>query len=141
MGRLLPMNNVSKCRRRWSAPSRRWRGIQIFTNVNGRPLEARVRADLRAHACRDLLIKLHPTRGLSMPDYASEKKSKLEICGSSAGATSERMRAHGVLGLLRPLAELKVITHHGRHDPVPEDRIGWGMDCLGARTADEDFRY
>jgi aminocarboxymuconate-semialdehyde decarboxylase len=35
---------------------------------------------------------------------------------------------------------LKVITHHmGAMIPYLEDRIGWGMDQLGARTADEDY--
>src|SRR3954468_6320787 len=55
-------------------------GIQIFTNIAGVPLdEPRFAPVFAAMATYDLPIWLHPARTASMPDYASESKSRFEM--------------------------------------------------------------
>ena len=48
--------------------------------------------------------------------------------------------AHGVLADVREAAQPKIITHHlGAMAPFFVERIGYGMDQFGTRTADEDY--
>src|SRR5437879_11049524 len=43
-------------------------------------------------------------------------------------------------GMLDRLPKLRIITHHlGAMAPFFVNRIGYGMDQLGARTSDEDY--
>src|ERR1043165_9206880 len=59
------------------------RGIQIFTNIAGHPLdEERFGPVFAAMAAHDLPIWLHPARTAPMPDYAPESKPRFEMwCG------------------------------------------------------------
>jgi len=42
--------------------------------------------------------------------------------------------------MLQKLPDLKIITHHlGAMAPYFDERIGLGMDQMGARTSDEDY--
>ena len=141
----LPMNNVPEALHEMDRAIGELgaRGIQIFTNVNGRPLDEPEFAPIfeRMHAY-DLPIWLHPTRGPSMTDYASEKKSKFEIWWLFGWPyeTSAACARMVFSGFFDRWPNLKVITHHmGAMIPYLEDRIGWGMDQLGARTAGEDY--
>ena len=55
-------------------------GIQIFTNVKGKPLDLpEFEPIFAAMADYDLPIWMHPARGANFPDYLSEDKSKYEI--------------------------------------------------------------
>src|SRR6266566_3138208 len=55
-------------------------GAQIFTNVNGRPLdEPDFLPIFEKMAELDAPIWVHPARGSGFPDYQSEKKSKFEL--------------------------------------------------------------
>ena len=140
----LPMNNVPECLEEIDRTLKMGaRGIQIFTNVNGRPLDEPEFAPIfeKMHAC-DLPIWLHPTRGPSMNDYASEKKSKFEIWWLFGWPyeTSAACARMVFSGFFDRWPNLKVITHHmGAMIPYLENRIGMGMDQMGTRTADEDY--
>ena len=119
------------------------RGIQIFTNVNGRPLDEPEFAPLfeQMHAY-DLPIWLHPTRGPKMPDYPGESKSKFEIWWLFGWPyeTSAAMARMVFSGFFDRWPKLKIITHHmGAMVPYLEARVGLGMDQMGTRTADEDY--
>jgi predicted TIM-barrel fold metal-dependent hydrolase len=119
------------------------RGIQIFTNVNGRPLDEPEFAPIfeRMHAY-DLPIWMHPARGPGMSDYATEKKSKYEIWWLFGWPyeTSAAMARMVFAGFFDRWPGLKIITHHmGAMVPFFEARIGLGMDQLGSRTGDEDY--
>jgi predicted TIM-barrel fold metal-dependent hydrolase len=78
----LPLNNVPACLEEITRAIEHLdaKGIQIFTNVNGRPLDDPEFAPIfdKMHQY-DLPIWMHPTRGPSMKDYASEDRSKFEI--------------------------------------------------------------
>ncbi len=118
-------------------------GVQIFTNVSGRPLdkpETLPLFDLMAELDRPIWI--HPARGADFPDYKSEPKSHYEIWWTFGWPyeTSVAM-AHLVFsGLFDRHPDLKIITHHlGGMIPYFEGRVGPGWDQLGTRTSDEDY--
>ncbi len=118
-------------------------GVQVFSNVLGRPLtdpSTLPLFDLMAKV--DLPIWLHPARGANVPDYKGEKKSHYEIWWTFGWPyeTSVAM-AHIVFeGLFDKHPGLKIITHHmGAMVPYFEGRVGPGWDQLGTRTSDEDY--
>ncbi len=118
-------------------------GVQIFTNVLGRPLtkpETMPLFDVIAEMDRP--IWMHPARGADFPDYRGESKSHYEIWFVFGWPyeTSVAM-AHLVFsGLFDHHPDLKIITHHmGGMIPYFEGRVGPGWDQLGTRTSDEDY--
>jgi aminocarboxymuconate-semialdehyde decarboxylase len=118
-------------------------GVQIFTNVNGKPLDRPEFFPLfEAMAEYDLPVWVHPARGANMPDYLSEDRSAYEIWWTFGWPyeTSVFM-AHMVFSkVLQRLPNLKFITHHlGGMVPYFEGRVGPGWDQLGKRTTDEDY--
>jgi uncharacterized protein len=118
-------------------------GVQIFTNVLGRPLdkpETMPLFDLMAEL--DLPIWLHPARGADFPDYKSETKSHYEIWWTFGWPyeTSVAMAHLVFAGLFDKHPDLEIITHHmGAMIPYFEGRVGPGWDQLGTRTSDEDY--
>jgi aminocarboxymuconate-semialdehyde decarboxylase len=118
------------------------RGVQTFTNIAGHPLdEPRFRPFFAAMAAHDLPIWLHPARTSSMPDYASEPRSRFEMwwCFGWPYETTIAMARLVFDGIYDRHPKLKIITHHlgGGMIPFFDGRIGPGMDVLGARTVDE----
>lgn len=114
------------------------RGVQIFSNVDGRPLDApEFLPVFDSMAAQDLPIWLHPARPSSFPDYAAEKKSRYEMWWVF-GWPYETSVAMGRLvfsGLFDRHPNLKIITHHmGAMIPYFQGRVGAGLDQLGART-------
>ena len=118
-------------------------GVQIFTNVAGRPLDEKDFEPIFATMAEfDLPIWLHPARTASMPDYAKEQKSRFEMwwCFGWPYETSVAMVRLALCGLLDCYPRLKIITHHlGGMIPYYDGRIGPGLDVLGSRTSDEDY--
>lgn len=118
-------------------------GVQIFTNVLGRPLdspETMPLFDLMADLDRP--IWMHPARGADFPDYKGEAKSRYEIWWTLGWPyeTSVAMAHLVFAGLFDRLPDLKIITHHGGGMiPFFEGRVGPGWDQLGTRTSDEDY--
>jgi len=121
----------------------RARGIQLFTNVCGKPIVAPEFLPLfDAMAAFDLPIWLHPYRGANISDYATEDQSLYEIWWTFGWPyeTSVAMARIVFAGLFDTHPALKIITHHmGAMAPYFEGRVGWGLDQLGARTSDRDY--
>jgi predicted TIM-barrel fold metal-dependent hydrolase len=120
------------------------KGIQIFTNVNGRPLDDPEFYPVFERSVKkyDLPIWLHPVRTAKFADYPVESKSRYEIWWLFGWPyeTSVCMARLVFSGMLQKLPNLKVITHHlGAMAPYFDERIGLGMDQMGARTVDEDY--
>jgi aminocarboxymuconate-semialdehyde decarboxylase len=118
-------------------------GVQVFTNIAGRPLYAPQTQPLFDFmAERDLPMWMHPARGADFPDYKSEPKSHYEIWWTFGWPyeTSAAM-AHMVFGgLFERHPGFKLITHHmGGMVPYFAGRVGPGWDQLGKRTSDEDY--
>jgi len=141
----LPMNNVAACtiEIKRAIEELGAKGIQIFTNVNGRPLDDEEFAPIfEAMHAYDLPIWMHPTRGPSMTDYASETSSKYEIWWLFGWPyeTSAAMARMVFSGFFDRWPNLKIITHHmGAMVPFLEARVGLGMDQMGSRTANVDY--
>ena len=118
-------------------------GVQIFTNIAGRPLDDPAYEPIfAAMAELDLPIWLHPARTAAMPDYAAEQKSRFEMwwCFGWPYETSVAMVRMVLAGLLDRHPKLKIITHHlGGMIPFYDGRIGPGLAVLGSRTLDEDY--
>jgi aminocarboxymuconate-semialdehyde decarboxylase len=118
-------------------------GVQVFTNVLGRPLdkpEIMPLFDLMAEI--DLPIWIHPARGADMADYKSEPKSHYEIWWTFGWPyeTSVAMAHLVFAGLFDKHPNIKIITHHmGAMIPYLEGRVGPGWDQLGTRTSEEDY--
>ena len=118
-------------------------GIQIFTNVNGRPLDDPEFAPIFERMARaERPIWLHPTRTAKFADYATEPTSKFELWWAFGWPyeTSIAMARIAFAGYYDRFPNLRVITHHmGGMIPYFAGRIGPGLDQLGVRTDDEDL--
>jgi len=118
-------------------------GVQVFSNINGRPLDDPEFFPLFETADRlRCPILLHPARGAGFADYAGERTSKYEIWWTFGWPyeTSAAMQRLVFSRLFERLPTVRVVAHHlGAMIPYFEGRIGYGLDQFGARTADEDY--
>jgi aminocarboxymuconate-semialdehyde decarboxylase len=117
-------------------------GVQIYTNVNGRPLDLpEYQAIFDRMAARRLPIWMHPTRPPSFADYVGEPRSKYDLWWAF-GWPYETSVAMGRLvfsGIFDRHPDLMIITHHlGAMIPFCAGRIGGGLDQLGTRSEDPD---
>ncbi len=142
----LPMNNVAASLEEMDRAIGRLgaKGIQIFTNVNGRPLDEPEFFPIFERMVNkyDLPIWVHPVRTAKFADYPTEQKSKYEIWWLFGWPyeTSAFMARLVFSGMLDKLPKLKIITHHlGAMAPFLVNRLGYGMDQFGSRTSDEDY--
>jgi aminocarboxymuconate-semialdehyde decarboxylase len=141
----LPMNDVDAALRETERAIGQLgaRGIQIFTNVNGRPLDDPELWPLfERMVAHDLPIWMHPARAANVPDYLTEQRSKYEIWWTLGWPyeTSAAMARLVFSGAFDRLPGLKLITHHlGGLVPYLEGRVGPGWDQLGTRTTDVDY--
>jgi uncharacterized protein len=107
------------------------RGIQIFTNVNGKPLSSPEFLPLfEFMAGQDLPIWIHPMRGPHFSDYATEDHSENEIWFTFGWPyeTSACVTRLIFSGLFDKLPNLKIITHHmGGMIPYFADKVGLGF--------------
>jgi predicted TIM-barrel fold metal-dependent hydrolase len=142
----LPMNNVAASLEEMDRAIGKLgaKGIQIFTNVNGRPLDEPEFFPIFERMVKkyDLPIWVHPARTAKFADYPTEQKSKYEIWWLFGWPyeTSAFMARLVFSGMLDKLPKLKIITHHlGAMAPFLVNRLGYGMDQFGSRTSDEDY--
>jgi uncharacterized protein len=142
----IPMNSTDACLKEMERAVSQLgaRGIQIYTNVQGKPLDCPEFLPIFEEASRrDLAILMHPTRGADFPDYRTEEKSLYEIWWTLGWPyeTSVAMSRMVFSGLLQRLPNLKIVTHHlGGMVPYFEGRVGYGWDQLGSRTSDVDYK-
>jgi len=118
-------------------------GVQIYTNVAGKPLDDPSFAPFWKEMNKNgKPIWLHPARSSAVSDYPTESKSKYEIWWTF-GWSYETAAAMARLVFSRIMDKhpnLKIITHHfGGIVPMLEGRIGPGWDQIGSRTSDEDL--
>jgi predicted TIM-barrel fold metal-dependent hydrolase len=117
------------------------RGVQIGSNVNGRPLDdPQFRPLFSLMSQLGYPIWLHPTRSPDFPDYKTENRSKYDLWWAFGWPyeTSVAMGRLALSGVFDENPELKIITHHmGAMIPYFEGRIGPGLDQLGRRSDDE----
>lgn len=104
-----------------------FKGVQVTTNVNGKPLDSPEFMPLyEKMADYDLPIWIHPHRDNIIPDYLTEKQSKYGINGLFGWPyeTSVAMTRLIFSGMLDKYPNLKFITHHcGGMIPFFDQRI------------------
>ena len=141
----LPLNNVDASLAEMDrAIALGARGVQIFTNVNGMPLDDPSLFPIFEHATNRhrVAIWMHPARDARTADYPGENTSKYEIWQVLGWPyeTSVAMARMVFSGLFDKLPELRIVTHHlGAMIPYFEGRVGPLWDQLGSRTSDEDY--
>jgi len=112
-------------------------GVQIYTNVNGLPLDDPRFEPLFARMAElDRAIWVHPARIATMPDYASENRSKYELWWVFGWPYETAIFMSRLIfsGHLDRYPNLRILTHHaGGMVPHFAGRIGPGLDQLGAR--------
>jgi predicted TIM-barrel fold metal-dependent hydrolase len=106
----------------------RFRGVQIYTNMNGKPLDSPEFEPLFEMMARyNLPIWIHPTHGVTANDYSTETGGSKYAVASTFGWPYETTMAMNRLvfgGILERYPNLKVITHHcGGMVPFYEQRI------------------
>ena len=142
----MPMNNVPEAIKEMdrAIDTLGARGIEIKTNVNGRPLDDPEFFPIFEHATRThgVPIWMHPERPATMTDYASEPKSRYEIWQVMGWPyeTTAAMARIVFSGILDRLPDLRIITHHcGGMLPFFAGRAESLWAQLGSRTTDEDY--
>ena len=112
------------------------RGVQIYTNVLGRPVsDQRYRPIFAAMAARDLPVLVHPFRTSQVPDYAEERQSEDEIWFTfgwpyESSAFAARMVFGGIF---EELPHVKIVLHHfGGMIPSLAARIDLGFQQIFA---------
>ena len=120
------------------------RGIEIRTNVNGRPLDDPEFFPIfeRAAKHHKVAVWMHPIRPAGFTDYKTEPKSRYEIWQVMGWPyeTTAAMARMVFSGLFDKLPDLKIITHHcGGMLPFFGGRAETLWAQLGSRTSDEDY--
>ncbi len=110
----------------------RFRGVEIFTDINGKPVDSPEFMPLYEMMEQyNLPILLHPRRVSSKPDYAGETESKYQIYTNFGWPyeTSMAMARLAFSGIFDQYPNLKVITHHaGGMVPFFSKRIQLSKD-------------
>ncbi len=139
----LPMNNVPAALKEMDRAIRDLgaRGVQILTNVNGRPLDEPEFFPIfeTMSVKHDLPVWMHPFRPGTTSDYKGEDRSKYEIWQVLGWPfeTSVAMARMVFSGLLEKLPNLRIITHHcGGMLPYFAGRAESLWAQLGSRSAD-----
>ncbi|WP_167480618.1 amidohydrolase family protein [Mesorhizobium waimense] len=117
-------------------------GIQVFTNVAGRPLSDAAYLPLfEAMAAHDLPILIHPMRSAAFSDYASEDASQNEVWFTFGWPyeTSACVTRLIYSGLFDKLPGLKIVTHHmGGMIPYFAEKIALGFSQIFLGTLERN---
>jgi len=140
----MPTNNVEACVRETDRAIGELgaKGIQVFTNVLGKPLSApEFRPIFRNMVRHDLPVWVHPIRGPQFSDYATEKASENEIWFTFGWPYETTACVTRLIfsGIYDELPELKIITHHmGGMVPFYAGKIDLGFDQIFHGKTDEN---
>jgi len=142
----LPMNDIPAALEEMDRAIGRLgaRGIQIGTNILGRPLDDPEFFPVFERITRHhgLSVWMHPVRPQTFADYRTEQKSAYEIWQVLGWPyeTSAAMARIVFSGLLDRLPDLRILTHHcGGMIPYFSGRAETLWAQLGSRTADADY--
>jgi uncharacterized protein len=142
----LPMNNVPAALLEMDRAIEKLgaRGIEIKTNINGRPLDDPEFFAVfeRAASYHKVPVWMHPIRPAAFSDYTTEPKSRYEIWQVMGWPyeTTAAMARMVFSGLFDRLPDLNIITHHcGGMIPFFAGRAETLWAQLGSRTTDEDY--
>ena len=142
----LPMNNVPEALKEMDRAigTLGARGIEIKTNVNGRPLDDPEFFPIfeRATNHHGVPIWMHPIRPATFTDYKNEPRSRYEIWQVMGWPyeTTAAMARLVFSGVMDRLPDIRIITHHcGGMLPFFSGRAETLWAQIGSRTSDEDY--
>lgn len=119
-----------------------FKGVEVFTDVNGIPLDApQFLPVFEKMAAYDLPILLHPRRTNTTPDYPTEAHSRFLVYTNFGWPfeTSAAMARLAFGGVLERFPALKIITHHaGGMIPFFHKRVALAWDFNVERMG---YRY
>ena len=132
----LPMNNMDAALKEVDRAINdlQLRGVQIFTSINGKPLDSPVFLPLYQKMDQyDLPIWLHPVKEMTEPDYPGEQSSRYGLAAMIGWphATSMAIMRLAGSGILEKYPNLKFITHHS----------GGTVPYLAERIRHSPFKY
>ncbi len=140
----LPMNDMDAALKEVdrAITELRFRGIQISSSINGKPLDSPEFMPLyEKMAYYDLPILIHPQRVSKVPDYPNESESKhlvYQVFGWPYETTVVMTRLI-FSGVFEKYPDLKIITHHcGGMVPYFASRIAGQYDTMELRAG---YRY
>ncbi len=138
----LPFNNIDAALKEAERTIKDlgFKGIQIYTRVNGKPPSTDEMMPLYKLMCDfDLPIWIHPMRGSGQPDYAAETVSYNQLFSIFGWPydTTAAMARLVFAGIFEKFPTIKFITHHlGGMIPYFSDRLvvhyNNGLQRLGA---------
>jgi predicted TIM-barrel fold metal-dependent hydrolase len=139
----LPLNNIDASMKEAERAIKElgFRGIQMFTSIQGKPLSSEEFMPLyKMMADFDLPIWIHPLRTSSVPDYPTESSSFHQIFSVFGWPydTTAAMARLVFCGIFEKFPKIKFITHHcGGMIPYFADRItnhyNNGLERLGGK--------
>lgn len=139
----LPLNDIDASLREAERAIKElgFKGIQIYTSIQGKPLSSEEFMPLYELMCRfDLPIWIHPLRRSFTPDYPTEKNSFHQIFSIFGWPyeTTAAMTRLVFCGIFERFPNIKFITHHcGAMIPYFADRIvvhyNNGLERLGQK--------
>ncbi|CAN7630166.1 amidohydrolase family protein [Brucella pseudogrignonensis] len=120
------------------------RGIQVFSNVNGTPLDdPKFLPIFERMAHHDLPIWLHPVRSAEFSDYRTQTLSKYASFFTFGWPyeTTLAMTHLVFSGIFDKFPAIKIIAHHlGAMVPAFEGRVGVGFDDFTRNSTDDVVR-
>jgi uncharacterized protein len=125
----LPMNDIEAALRETDRAIKdlKFKGVQIFTPTNDKPLDSPEFLPLYAKMAEyQLPVFIHPHRDADYPDYRTEKESRysLNTLFGWIYETSAAMIRLTYSGIMEKYPDLRIITHHsGAMIPFLENRI------------------
>lgn len=125
----LPMHNIDAALKEAERSIKELglKGVLVYSNINGKPLDTPAFIPLYAMMARyDLPIWIHPRRDHTVADYSTESESKYRLHGVLGWPyeTQLAMCRLALSGTLEKYPNLKIITHHcGAGIPFIEHRI------------------
>jgi aminocarboxymuconate-semialdehyde decarboxylase len=132
----VPMNDVERALAELDRAVRELglRAVQIYTDINGRPLDDPQFAPFFDHvAALEIPILLHPVRGADRGDYPGETTSRFDtwrIAGWLYDTVAAMMRLV-FAGVFDRHPQIRIVTHHlGGFAPYASERIREGYDKL-----------
>jgi len=125
----LPMTNVDAALREADRAINelKFRGVEIFSDINGEPLDSpKFRPLYEKMADYNLPILLHPAKPFTTPDYIGEEGSKYLACSVLAWPYQTTLAMNRLVysGILEDYPNLIFVAHHcGGILPFLADRI------------------
>jgi predicted TIM-barrel fold metal-dependent hydrolase len=141
----LPMNDMDAAltEAERAVKDLRLRGVEVYTAINGRPLDApEFRPLFKMMTDYNLPVFIHPIREMTTPDYEEEEFSKYRVW-TKLGWPYETALAMTRLvygGVMEEYPGLKVVTHHcGGIIPFLAGRVTWSDDFNEMRMGHRDI--